>query len=73
MSKCSECGEEIDHLVNVESGAMDYRFNPDGSYEAGEFLSDGGRNEYFCPECQETLFTNETDALEFLEDKEMSK
>ena len=66
MSKCPECGEEIDHLVNVESGDMDYRFNRDGDYYPGEFLSDGRRNEYECPKCQKTLFSNETDASDFL-------
>ena len=66
MSKCPECGEEIDYLHNVESGDMDYRFNPDGSYESGDFMTDGGKNEYECPKCRKTLFTNETDAQEFL-------
>ena len=66
MPKCPKCGKEIDYLVNVESGDMDYRFNPDGDYYPGEFLSDGGRNEYECPLCQATLFTDETTALEFL-------
>ena len=66
MSKCPECGKEIDYLYNLESGDMEYRLNPDGDYEGMEFATDGGRNEYECPECRKTLFTNETDALEFL-------
>ena len=70
MSKCPKCGTEIDYLYNLESGDMEYRFNPDGSYEGMEFATDGGRNEYECPECRKTLFTNETDALEFLKGAE---
>lgn len=72
MSKCPKCRVEIDHLNNWESGEMEYRFNPDGTYEGKDFSTDGGRNEYECPECQKTLFTNETDALEFLKDAEVS-
>ena len=29
-------------------------------------MTDGGKNEYECPKCMKTLFTNETDAQEFL-------
>jgi len=66
MPKCPECGEEIEYLNNLESGEMGYKLFSDGRYEGTEFYPDGGRNEYECPECQTTLFTNETDALEFL-------
>ena len=70
MSKCPKCGAEIDHLNNLESGDMEYKFFPDGSYEGMDFATDGRRNEYNCPKCQKTLFTNETDALEFLKEIE---
>lgn len=70
MIKCPECGEEIDCLYNWESGGMGYVLFPDNRYEEGEFLPDGKTNEFNCPECQKTLFTNEIEALEFLKEAE---
>lgn len=66
MPKCPKCGTEIEYLNNWESGEMGYKLFPNGDYEGMEFTTDGGTNEYVCPECKKTLFTNETDALEFL-------
>ena len=66
--KCPECGEEIDHLVNVESGSMEYDLHKDGEYEEVGFLANGMVNDYLCPECNETLFYDEDDALTFIEE-----
>ena len=64
-NKCPKCGEEIDHLINWVSGEKRFRF--DGTdYEFDEFVDDSGTNDYECPECNETLTTNEDDARKIL-------
>ena len=72
MAKCPKCGGEIDSLVNVQSGYNFYDFNLGDNgevlYESrDEFEADGKVNEWQCPKCREVLFTDEGEAIKFLE------
>jgi predicted RNA-binding Zn-ribbon protein involved in translation (DUF1610 family) len=64
MPKCPKCGEEIDHLINYCRGWEMFAF--DG--EEYEYIDSFGvdESEYACPECDETLFTDEEEASKFL-------
>ena len=80
MAKCPKCKKEITHLRNVQSGSNSYdcwaeeRTDCKGAkyteldYQHEDFNTDGNVNVWNCPECQETLFTHEDDALEFLKE-----
>lgn len=72
MTKCPACGKEINYLSKWESVEGEYRLYPDGRLEQMTLSRDGKTNEYGCPKCQKVLFTNETDALEFLKEAEVS-
>jgi uncharacterized protein with PIN domain len=69
---CPECNEEIDSLRNIQTGTMEYRLKLDVQgdiqYETCEFELDAGVNvnEYWCPECEAVLFTDESKAIDFL-------
>jgi hypothetical protein len=73
--KCLECGEKIDHLVNVQSGENTYEFkvgkDGDCHYEEIEFFTDDGTNSWNCPECDAELFHDEVDAEAFLKGKKV--
>lgn len=62
---CPECGREINHLVNWESGENRYEFDGE-EYETDEFVGDGQINDYECPYCNETLATDEDKARKIL-------
>ncbi len=69
MPKCPKCGKEIDCLRNFQSGENAYDFyveDGDTHYELDEFQPDNNINDYECPECSETLFTDEEEARKFL-------
>ena len=61
-----ECKEEIDFLKNWESGENEYIFDKEGNYEGMGFSGNGQINDFECPMCNETLFTNEEEAIKFL-------
>ena len=79
--KCHKCKKDIEHLRNVQSGSNVYdcwaeeRKDCDGvaytelDYQHDDFTPDNNVNVWQCPECAETLFTNEDDVLEFLKPK----
>jgi predicted RNA-binding Zn-ribbon protein involved in translation (DUF1610 family) len=73
MPKCPNCKKEIDHLIYIESGEMAYTFRvlnkKDVFYEQKEFYPDNSSMYFECPECNETLFTNIEDAINFLAKK----
>lgn len=66
MTKCPECGNEIGYLKNYVSGEKIFLFYPDGEYSEDGYVDDEKTNDYECPECQKTLFTDEQEALDFL-------
>lgn len=73
MAKCPKCKKEIEALTNIQSGWNRYILHlvksgkncfPD--YDFKEFETDNNVNEYYCPRCDELLFTNEDKAINFL-------
>ena len=68
--RCPKCNKEIDWLKNYQSGEMYYMFSVEsngmGDYDGQEFQPDDKGNDYECPHCAETLFTDEDKALKFL-------
>ncbi len=69
MPKCPNCKEEIEELRNIVSGSNEYTLfsiGNDTEYEEKDFAEDYVVNEYWCPECQEVLFTDEEKAIDFL-------
>jgi hypothetical protein len=75
MAKCPKCGKEIECLINVQSGYNYYRFELDdegvASYESeDDFQTTDVVNDYCCDECNQVLFTDEEEAIEFLKGKE---
>lgn len=69
MVKCTKCGKEIDHVCNWQSGENCYALDEKGEYEFEGFQTDGQVNKFCCPECEETLFTDESKAIMFLKGK----
>lgn len=69
--KCPKCKEEINSLINVQNVWVSYYAeldkNGDIQYE-GKDRWDGNTDEngYDCPNCDETLFTSEEEAINFL-------
>lgn len=72
MPNCPACGEGIDSL-KVSSHKIDfYTFRligkaqeKDYEEQQGEPVTEGG-DEFYCPECNERIFTSEKDAEAFL-------
>ena len=69
--KCPKCNAEIDHLNNYQSGEDHSKLYLNGDkehihYEDQEFQANGQVNDFECPECKETLFTDEDKAIKFL-------
>jgi len=69
MSKCPKCLKEIKGLIHYQSGYNRYDFwvvdnNP--NYQHDTFIEDNNVIEWCCPECNETLFTDEDEAIKFL-------
>lgn len=67
---CKKCKEEIKYLdvafVKHHSGILE--IDPDGSerYEEESAIQDWEEEEYSCPDCGEILFTNDSEAIDFL-------
>jgi len=75
MNICPKCNAEIDELRFYErvDNSMWFSIDKGGkaNYEGGEIIYDGATDEEFCcPECSETLFTNEEKAVAFLQNKD---
>jgi predicted RNA-binding Zn-ribbon protein involved in translation (DUF1610 family) len=66
MVKCPKCGAEIKHLGVVIETKTYLEIDKDGNYKE---ISEKSHTEFYCPECQETLFDEEKDAIEFLNGK----
>ena len=64
---CFKCGKIISHLVNIQTGHQVYHLDNKQQYIPIEFIPDADIDEYRCPECDEILFTNEIDAIRFIE------
>ena len=75
MIKCPKCKKEIDELKHwekidslswcrVENGELDY-YGQEQVYDNAIDL------EWCCPECLETLFTDEKKAIKFLQGEEV--
>jgi len=65
--KCPKCNKDIDHLTNVVSGTNTYTLDIGGGYDqVGSFDPDYKTNDYHCPECDAVLFTDDKEALKFL-------
>ena len=66
---CPKCKKKIEYLHEYQEGEMKYDFSLDKNKEPD--YSEVGfqpatQIEYECPECTETLFYNQKDAIEFL-------
>lgn len=70
MAKCPNCGAEIDKLEVVARGSISWNFslNDSGYCEYDNMLigDEFDGNTYYCPECDDELFTDEDDATDFL-------
>jgi ribosomal protein S27AE len=69
MPKCPKCGKDIDTLLLQGKQVQTFRVSlgEDGLVYLWIDASDGLEDEeYACPECGETLFTNDIDATDFL-------
>ena len=75
MPKCPECGKNIESLVHSTECRVMWDFTIDrhgnGDYDNREVNDEWGNSpEYDCPECGYTISTNESRAIEFLEQKD---
>ena len=74
-SKCPECNKWLTSLDNITTGNVTYylSIDKDGdinySQDIHSFNPDGIVNEYWCPECNEMLFQDEEEAINFLKGK----
>ncbi|KKL50134.1 hypothetical protein LCGC14_2308570 [marine sediment metagenome] len=73
MPICRKCKKSIDRLQQVSSGVerCDILFNKKEGYinwENEDFESDGIVREFYCPECNKVLFTDDEQAENFLEE-----
>jgi len=69
---CPKCMKEISVMINFKSGEK--RFIFDGyEYHEEDFVTNGKTDDFECPECQETLFTCEKDAKNFLGNKNKNR
>jgi len=70
MPKCPKCGEEIDYLKHCQSG-REIEYIEEAYHHVKivdqEFIDDGKVNDYECPKCNKVLFTDEVEAIAFLE------
>lgn len=71
MPICPKCGKEIDYLRSFCKQSAEYTLqlrNGEPDYEhlsSADFYED---EEFACPECDEILFTDEEEAIEFLKE-----
>jgi len=78
MPKCPKCEKEIDRLKNLYPVWQELEFKIDESGNPHYHLVDNaipmGKDEkYICPECFETLFTTEEEAVKFLKGETSQK
>ncbi len=72
MVKCPNCKKEIGELTHIRSGSVSqkcYLLDEEMDYGTYEFFDDDNVSEYNCPLCDETLFTNEEQAIKFLKNE----
>ena len=69
MPVCPKCGEELDHLVRWQSGEnKSFVFaDKEQMEEDVEFVSNNQVDDYECPYCNETLFSDYNKAQAFIE------
>ncbi len=67
--KRPKCNEDIVDLINVISGNERYFLDNEGEYLRIDFVPNNSTNDFCCPRCDKTLFTDETKAIEFLNTK----
>lgn len=65
-AKCPECGEEIDYLMDLSPGWSRWIYRVGGDYSFDEEVPGDGEDNWYCPNCGETLATNEEDADKIL-------
>ncbi|KKM51280.1 hypothetical protein LCGC14_1555610 [marine sediment metagenome] len=75
LPKCPKCNKKIEELRYYERVDNSLWFsvdeNGEPNYEGGEIIYDGATDfDFCCPECSETLFTDEEKAIEFLKNKD---
>ena len=66
MAKCPKCGKKIDYLWMHQQAKIIYRFTEYGYEREGVYPDDIKTKEYYCPECNELLFTSGEAAKRFL-------
>lgn len=70
MPKCTKCNREITSLENRVTGLLVFHVNLDKQgdiqYASEDFEPDSNIAEYLCPECNEVLFTSDSEAITFL-------
>ena len=67
--KCPKCKAEINCILNVQSGFETWKLLKNGDYEHLDFDVDDSTNDFCCPDCKETIFYSEEDALKALNRK----
>ena len=69
MPKCPKCNEEIKELRYSARRQVFQVFNIENDdnplYDDSDF-GDDDNPDYYCPECDKSLFTDENKAIEFL-------
>jgi predicted RNA-binding Zn-ribbon protein involved in translation (DUF1610 family) len=71
-SKCPKCGEEIEKLINCQSGikvwemGVDCKGFADYTSPFNDFFPDDKENRWECPECGHTITNSEEEAVKFL-------
>ena len=75
MPKCSKCGDDIDHLILLETKQNEYKATYDAEAETlafenteewrGNPTGEVEKQEFSCPKCHVTLFTDEEAAKAF--------
>ena len=68
---CPECKREIEGLKHEQTGSIFYECWLNNSedrldFQEDKFIPDDNTNNYFCPECLSTLFTESDSVVEFL-------
>ena len=64
--KCPKCNEEINWLKGYTETKYEVTLNEKGELEYDRVYEMDYVTGFECPECDEELFTQESDALEFL-------
>jgi hypothetical protein len=72
MVKCPDCDKEIDYLIKEVVDVKAFAYTPDESEEL-DFREDMYVVTFRCPKCHVCLFTDEYEAVEFLEPHDYDK